>query len=111
MTSEAIAAEPSDNSSMKGTVEIVKVPVMNLKKYTEDGQLCGSSINPKKIAEELEENCLSGILYFSITDDMKRKAEQLKSHSEFPLNEKFPRTEEGPGFAFIFCSSNTEKEQ
>ena len=100
--------EEGSTIAMKGIVEIVKVPVMNLNKYTEDGQLCGASINPKKVAEELEEDRLSGVLYFCTTDDMKRRGEKLKGRGEFPLNEKYSRIEEGPGFAFVFVSTDKQ---
>ena len=91
-------------TTMKGKVEIVKVHIKNLTNYTENGQVCGSSINPQNIVKQIEDDHLSGTLYYAITDDMKKRGEILKTQGTYPLNGKYSKTEEGPGFAFIFCS-------
>ena len=92
----------SEKTVTKGIVALVRIPLRNLRDYISDGQVCGSSINPVKTAKELEDDGLSGVLYYAITDDMKRKGETLKSQGNFPLNDKYFKTEDGPGYAFIF---------
>ena len=96
----------TDHSIMRGTVKIVSAKTLT--KHISDGKVCGSSINPLKIAKELEDDGLSGVLYYAITDDMTRKVQNLEKLGKFPLNQKYSKTEEGPGFAFVFCSSDTE---
>ncbi len=94
--------ETNDKAERSGSVEIIKVPLRNIRDYINDGHACGSSINPQNIAKQIEDDYLSGTLYYATTDDMKKKAESLRTRGSFPLNEKYFKTEEGPGYAYIF---------
>ena len=92
--------------SKKANVSLIKIRLRNLKDYVDDGQFCGSSINPVQIANNLEEDGLTGVLYYATTDDMKRTGNNLQSkQGNFPAT-KHSKVEEGPGYAFVFCQED-----
>lgn len=104
MESEKIQTQESfseEEAELSITTE--KVPLMKLKTLIPQGVICGSTINPLKVAQDLSEKIIdkTGTLYYSTTDDMPRVEKSLQQKKEFPMNNYATSEEEGPGYVYI----------
>ena len=96
-TQESFSEEESEAS-----IGTEKVPLVKLKSFISQGSICGSTINPLKVAQDLSEQIeKTGTLYYSTTDNMPRLESSILKMRDFPMN-KYATTEEiGPGYVYI----------
>ena len=82
-------------------IKTQKVPLIQLKNYVSQAKICGSTVNPLKVAEELSNKLKqAGTLYYSTTDNMPRAEKAMLQRGDFSMNQYATSEEEGPGYVY-----------